>query len=302
MKERFKGRGRTLLLEALHKQELVGGNPAVAAAFAKVGTLVEFAPGETLTREGDGDDDMYFLVTGAVAIVVKGTEVAMRHAGCHVGEMSALESAQPRAATAVAQDATVALKISSPDLLTIGEAHPRIWRPMARDLARRLYQRNALMTAPNEHPKLFIISSLEALPIAREIASGLQHDVLPTVWTDGVFFASGYPLEVLEDAVERSDFAVAATEFEDIVESRGTKHASLRDNVVFELGLFMGRLGRRRTMLVQPRKPDVKLPSDLTGLTTIAYPPGKPEDLTARLGPACHEIRKVVQKFGVRTR
>ena len=202
----------------------------------------------------------------------------------------------------MAQDATVALKVPSIDLLKIGEAHPHIWRPMARDLARRLYQRNALITAPNEQAKLFIISSAEALPIAREIASGLQHDLLSTVWTDGVFFASSYPLEVLEDAVEQSDFAVAVTQFEDIVESRGTKQPSLRDNVVFELGLFMGKLGRRRTMLVQPRRADVKLPSDLKGLTTISYAPGKAEDLAARLGPACHEIRKIVQKSGVRQR
>jgi predicted nucleotide-binding protein len=137
---------------------------------------------------------MYFLVTGAVAIMVKGTEVAMRHAGCHVGEMSALESAQPRAATALLKTRRL-----------LSRSAVRIFSRLARRIPAL---RNALMTAPNEHPKLFIISSLEALPIAREIASGLQHDVLPTVWTDGVFFASGYPLEVLDYRLAFIDFVI----------------------------------------------------------------------------------------------
>ncbi|MEX3901302.1 MULTISPECIES: TIR domain-containing protein [Paraburkholderia] len=36
-----------------------------------------------------------------------------------------------------------------------------------------------------------------------------------------------------------------------------------RDNVVFELGLSMGRLGRKRGILMEPRGEGVKLPSDM---------------------------------------
>jgi len=37
---------------------------------------------------------------------------------------------------------------------------------VARELARRLYQRNSMIPQPNEAPKLFIISSSEAIAIA----------------------------------------------------------------------------------------------------------------------------------------
>jgi len=97
--------------------------------------------------------------------------------------MAAIE-VQPRAASVVAHDTVVALKLNSATFLDVGKKHPQIWLAFARELARRLLERNKLIQAPNEHPKLFIISSSEALPVAREIQDGLQHDVLTTVWTD----------------------------------------------------------------------------------------------------------------------
>ena len=158
-----------------------------------------------------------------------------------------------------------------------------------------------MIPPPNEYPKLFIISSTEALEVAHEIQSQLQHDVFSAVWDQGVFFAGGYPLEALEKAVSESDFAVAIAQPDDIVETRGTRYSTLRDNVLFELGIFMGRLTRHRAILVHPRVTGLKLPSDVHGLTLVSYDPGKPGELAARLGPACHEIRKLVKNLGVRT-
>ncbi len=44
-----------------------------------------------------------------------------------------------------------------------------------------------------------------------------------------------------------------------------------RDNVIFESGMFMGKLGRRRTFLVCDVDDKIKLPSDLKGLTCVTY-------------------------------
>lgn len=63
----------------------------------------------------------------------------------------------------------------------------------------------------------------------------------------------------------------------------------------------MGQLTRHRAILVHSRVKDLKLPSDLHGLTLVSHEPGKLEELAARLGPACHQIRKLVKSLGVHT-
>ncbi|MFM0007473.1 nucleotide-binding protein [Paraburkholderia dipogonis] len=53
--------------------------------------------------------------------------------------------------------------------------------------------------------------------------------------------------------------------------SRSRSRPERRGNVVFEIGLFMGRLGKDRAFLMEPGDYIVKLPSDLTGITAITY-------------------------------
>ena len=107
--------------------------------------------------------------------------------------MAAVESELKRAADVRALDTVVALKISSASFNEIGKTFPMIWQPVARELSRRLSERNKLIPPPNEAPKLFIISSKEALDIAREVQSALARAALGTVCPDGVFFAGYYP-------------------------------------------------------------------------------------------------------------
>jgi predicted nucleotide-binding protein len=42
----------------------------------------------------------------------------------------------------------------------------------------------------------------------------------------------------------------------------------------------------------------MKIPSDLLGVRPIDYPMGDPEGITARLRPACTEIRKIIERLG----
>ncbi|HEX5228376.1 MAG TPA: TIR domain-containing protein [Bryobacteraceae bacterium] len=301
MKERFEGDNRPNLIDALKRQEFVGGETTLAEAMADEGELVEFAKGHKIIIQGGEDNDIYLLVAGDVSIVIKGNEYTTRKAGQHVGEMAAIEPSQKRSADVVAHDTVVALKLSNPQFMKLGRSFPQIWLPMARELSRRVFQRNELISAPNEYPKLFIISSGEALSVANAIRTSLEHDVFSTVWNEGVFFAGGYSLEALEKAVSESDFAIAIAQADDIIEMRGSRQPTLRDNVLFELGLFMGKLGRHRALLIHPKVDGLKLPSDLHGLTLLRYEAGDPADLPARLKAACDEIRTIVKNLGVRT-
>ncbi len=300
MQERFEGDNRQNLMDALKRQEFVSGDTALANAIAEKGELVEFRKLDTLIVQDAEDNDLYLLLTGSVSIVVSGIEYRSRFAGEHVGEMAAIEPTLKRAATVVANETVVALRLSSSAFMSIGITFPQIWLPMSRELSRRLHQRNTMIQPPNDFPKLFIISSSEARPVAEELRTQLEHDVFSTVWSDGVFFAGGYPLEALEKAVSESDFAIAVAQPDDVVRSRKKQQPTLRDNVLFELGLFMGKLTRHRAILIHPKVRNLKIPSDLHGLTLLSYAPDSPPDLAERLRSVCDDIRKIVKLHGVR--
>jgi CRP/FNR family cyclic AMP-dependent transcriptional regulator len=57
----------------------------------------------------------------------------------------------------------------------------------------------------------------------------------------------------------------------DTSESRGQSYASPRDNVLFELGLFMGRLGPKRVFIVHEADVNLKLPADLAGIGVLPH-------------------------------
>ncbi|TAZ95939.1 cyclic nucleotide-binding domain-containing protein [Rhizobium ruizarguesonis] len=302
MIERFKGEsGSRLLAAAVAENRIVGGDTNLADTLVARGNLVEFQTGQMMVKEGSADNDLYLIITGSFDVVVKGTKVATRGPGEIVGESAAINPAQTRTATLVCVDSSVALKISEVEFSKTADEFPRIWRYLAVDLARRLNERNSLVSKANDRPHVFIICSVEALEIAQEIQLGLSHSgFLVTLWTNGVFMASGYPLESLEAALEAADFAVAIAHPDDKTVVRGKSKHTPRDNVIFELGFFMGRLGRKRTFLLEPRGGQVKLPSDLSGLNTIGYRTGTPGEQAALMAPTCIELNKLFKEMGPR--
>ena len=213
--------------------------------------------------------------------------------------MAAIQPTQRRSATVLSAEDSVVCKLTEPQLTELGQKYPDIWRIFAKELARRLEQRNALVASTHDKIRVFIISSAEALEIARTIQNAFEYDqITVTVWTDGVFRASWYPVESLERQLDQSDFAIAIAQPDDMTKSRGETALAPRDNVIFELGLFIGRLGRRRSLLVEPRSEEVKLPSDLAGITTIPYKYAGGKDLATALAPACNRIRSIIMELG----
>lgn len=149
-------------------------------------------------------------------------------------------------------------------------------------------------------PRLFIGSSTEGLEIAYAAQENLEHYSEITVWTQGIFQLSKYNLEALIDALDEFDFGLFVFTPDDIAIIREAKQVVARDNVVFELGLFIGRLGRERSFILIPRgHEDFHLPTDLLGITPATYEADrKDENFNAALGPACNRIRKAMQRFG----
>jgi CRP/FNR family transcriptional regulator, cyclic AMP receptor protein len=298
MIERFQGEsGRKNLIEVLRDQKIVAGNAALAEEIAGVGCLVEVNAGTAIIEQGAEDNDVYLIVAGALEILVNGRKVARRCVNDHVGEMAAIQPTQRRSATNIAIEKSVLCKLTEAQFSELGRRYPEIWRFIAKELARRLEQRNAHVTATHEKIRIFIISSVEALEIARTIQNAFEYDFTVVVWTDGVFRASWYPIESLERQLDQSDFAIAVAQPDDITISRGRTDPAARGNVIFELGLFIGRIGRLRSFLIEPRGEEVKLPSDLSGITAIPYK-YDPADLASAMGPACNRIRAIIKELG----
>ena len=299
MIKRFEGEnGKRTLVETLRDQKIVAGNAPLAEQIADMAALLEVMPGTPIIQQGSNDNEVYLIVAGSFDIVVNGRKVARRFPNDHVGEMSAIQPTQRRSATVVATENSVVCKLTEDQLTKLGQQHPDIWRFFAKELARRLEQRNAFVTSTREKIRVFVISSAEALEVARAIQNAFDHDPFKViVWTDGVFRASWYPIESLERELDQSDFAIAIAEPDDLTQSRGKMAQTPRDNVIFELGLFIGRIGRHRSFLVEPRGEETKLPSDLSGITSISYKYDK-KDLAAALGPACNRIRDIIRDLG----
>ena len=139
--------------------------------------------------------------------------------------------------------------------------------------------------------------------MAEQIQLGLQYENFVTIsWSDNEIFPAGaYSLEALEEQVRLADFGIAIASPDDLVRARDRLQAAPRDNVIFELGFFVSRLGRHRTLLLVPRGEEVKLPSDYKGITPITYaPPADDRPLPIALAPAVTQIKQVIRKMGVR--
>lgn len=149
-------------------------------------------------------------------------------------------------------------------------------------------------------PTVFIGSSVEQLEIAYAIQQNLEHTCDCTVWDQGVFELTSNSLDDLLEVLDRSDFGVFVFGSEDLATIRDETFRTTRDNIVFEFGLFIGRLGKQRTFFVVPRKAgDFRLPSDLAGITPASFDAER-ADRQAALGPACQQMRTAIKKHGLR--
>jgi CAP12/Pycsar effector protein, TIR domain len=146
-------------------------------------------------------------------------------------------------------------------------------------------------------PRIFIGSSSESIDVARSLSSILSNSGYRTeLWNSGVFVAGETYIESLERALMECDFALLIVTADDISVSRGNTSISPRDNVLFELGLFMGVLGRRRALMVVQRDATLKIPTDLLGLSAVTFRRDSVQPLRKTLDATALEIEEVIKR------
>lgn len=149
-------------------------------------------------------------------------------------------------------------------------------------------------------PTLFVGSSSEGLKVAKAIQVLLDQSCEVTIWSQGIFGLGEGTLESLVNILDDFDFAALVLTPDDLLTSRNESSSAPRDNVLFELGLFMGALGRKRTFIIYDRSAKLKMPSDLAGVSAATYEPHSTGNLQSALGAAATRIEDQILKLGVR--
>lgn len=122
--------------------------------------------------------------------------------------------------------------------------------------------------------RVFIGSSSEELSLAQQAKAMLETDYDVTIWNETIWDKSVFKLNsnFLSDLLKAGllfDYGILLGTSDDKVNYRGMEVLSPRDNVIFELGLFLGRLGISKCVFVLEK--GLKIPTDLQGITLAVF-------------------------------
>ena len=117
--------------------------------------------------------------------------------------------------------------------------------------------------------RIFIGSSSEELETAKIVQKLLENDFDVVIWNENLWDKSVFKLNsnFLHDLLKaplKFDFGILIGSPDDKVEVRGKEYLQARYTILFELGLFIGRLGIQRCSFLVHE--DVKELSDLSGI------------------------------------
>ena len=155
------------------------------------------------------------------------------------------------------------------------------------------------MTQINK-PKLFIASSTESIHIVEAINIKLSTTCEVSQW-DNAFDPSSFTFPTLVKKANEVNFAIFVFHPDDEIIIRENTYSIVRDNVLFELGLFVGKKKKKKCFIICPESMDQKtlrIPTDLSGITYCTYDPKRlgTEPLDA-VSTACGRIRMNINGY-----
>lgn len=137
--------------------------------------------------------------------------------------------------------------------------------------------------------RVFIGSSTQEIELARQAREILKEDFDVTIWNDkiwdtGVFRINDNFLSDLIKASLKFDFGILLGTADDKLIYKDKEVMQPRDNVLFELGLFIGRLGISKCTFVVEKQ--LKILSDLQGITLSRFDKKDPASFIAAIHQA----------------
>jgi CRP/FNR family transcriptional regulator, cyclic AMP receptor protein len=104
--------------------------------------FVSFSVGQTIFKDGEIGDRMYFILAGEVNIIVRGKVVDTAGMGGVVGEMALIDQ-KPRSATAAAKTDCKLIPIDQKRFMSLVSETPQFAIQVMQVMANRLRQMNA---------------------------------------------------------------------------------------------------------------------------------------------------------------
>lgn len=155
--------------------------------------------------------------------------------------------------------------------------------------------------ASHDKPRLFVGSSVKGIPLAEAIQENLERNCRVIPWTQGEFELTKTVLESLTAELGQADFGLFIFTPDDKLFIKGEEKTAVRDNVLFELGMCIGALGRERSFVLMPRglEDSFRMPTDLWGITPAQFDPDE-GNLRLATGPACTKIKRHIERHGRR--
>jgi CRP/FNR family transcriptional regulator, cyclic AMP receptor protein len=126
---------KVLLLKGIDLFAAVAGE--ALAAIARIAEEVHVAAGDSVMREGDHGDALYFVVVGTARVTKGGRTVAELGERGVIGELALLDPG-PRSASVDAVSALVLLRIGRDEFVEILAARPEVPLGVIKMLARRV--------------------------------------------------------------------------------------------------------------------------------------------------------------------
>src|SRR5215813_13684782 len=142
-------------------------------------------------------------------------------------------------------------------------------------------------------PKVFVGSSREALPVVRIVENALSETCDVFSWDTNSVNPGQYLFEGLLEISESVDFAILILSPDDKLNYRENEYNAPRDNVIFESGIFMSKVGRERVFLLSAD--NLKYPTDIAPIQRVPY-----QDLQESLQSAVASISRRINSLGVR--
>lgn len=151
--------------------------------------------------------------------------------------------------------------------------------------------------------KLFIGSSTEGIDIARALKtvvdSNLGAQIETHIWDEGkIFTLNSNALDSLIKATRKYDYGVLVATKDDLVDSRGVLKAAPRDNVILEMGMFLGSLGLTRAFLLIEE--EAKLPTDYYGITLPFFDKAKHGSLDNAINVIIEAFKSTLSSYNLK--